>query len=1352
MIPPPSARMRVGTVLLCVAPLLSPGFGAAQTPQGGDSVLATPRMSYDAHPWRAAMMGHGWRELWRVPVKAQVLDFDGYAGGLTVVRRGGGKQTSSLRMRGADGVLYNFRSIDKDAARGLDPLLQETFVAWAQQDQISAIFPMAAVVVAPLLDAAGVLHPDPTLVVMPDDPRLGEFQEEFAGLLGFIEERPDEGDDGEPGFAGSTRVISSDRLFERLEEDPDNRVDAEDFLRARLMDVFVGDWDRHPDQWRWAGFEDDDVLVFRPVPRDRDWALTRLDGLLLRWFRSIAPSVARHLVGFEAEYPPAIEITWSGRALDRKFLTGLAWSDWEAVASDLQRRLSDEVLRDAVGRMPEPYYDRVGDFMLGAFTQRRDDLMVQARGFYDLLVRNVDVFGTDEEEYALVEWLEEDRMRVRLWEKDREEQPRGEAFFDRTFLGSETEDVRLYLLGEQDRVLVQGDAPGRVTLRVVGGGRADVLIDETRGSGRVHFHDDRGNNEIIRGRNTKVHEDDYEAPDAVESYGAPPRDWGHAWAYFPFFEIGGRKGAYAQMGATRQSFGFRHYPYRSSFGYTAGIGTATKLPLIELRSTFPLGRLVGAARARYQGADRYRFFGLGNETIRSDTEELDFFQVDRQILSLESELTWTSGDNLTVSGGAVFELDLHSQSENENTLIAQESLYGFSDLFQFGIKTGIEWDGRDHTWFPTQGARIQVEATYFQEWSELTSNYGSLAGSAKVFLQAAMPMSPVLALEVGGKKVWGDYPYLCAAYLGGVENLRGVADDRYAGDAMVFAKSELRLRLASLSRLLPGQIGIHGMADVGRVYLVVELQPDTDIAVGSSGPRLGLVEVPSPPLPRFFSIPAGGERRYVVFLDDVIRHNLPRVFPGQVVAGAYAVKVSRDADLYLDDEFDQGLKQAIRKSLKKRDTGIPIRFLYDMRSPHVMVNRLKASLELQEEDLILGGRYHNLHDLFGFPAGEAPEHEDLPLPPLAHPVLDSASKLFEAVADKDRLLHFPYQSYDYAVRFLEEAAADPDVDAIWISLYRVARDSAVVEALIEAARNGKDVSAFVEVQARFDEELNLEWAERMEQAGVCTLYGRHGIKVHAKLALVRRREGDASRHYALLATGNFNEKTARTYSDHGLMNADERLTTEVRRVFRILGGEDVAPDFEHLLVAPFHLRDRFDALVDAEIEAARAGRPSGITAKMNSLQDRGMIDKLYEASASRVPIQLVIRGICCLRPGVDDLSETIQGRSIVDRFLEHSRMYLFHAAAADVLYLSSADWMTRNLNRRVEVAFPIYDPDVRAQLRHVLSLQLADNTKARTIDADQSNRSVTADGAPPVRSQIDTYRYLEELLGEVPAR
>jgi len=533
-------------------------------------------------------------------------------------------------------------------------------------------------------------------------------------------------------------------------------------------------------------------------------------------------------------------------------------------------------------------------------------------------------------------------------------------------------------------------------------------------------------------------------------------------------------------------------------------------------------------------------------------------------------------------------------------------------------------------------------------------------------------------------------------------------------------------------------------------YLVAELQRGPGIGMGTAGPELGIVEVPSPPLPRFLSTPGPGKTRNIVFLDDVIRLNLHLVFPERSVAGAYAIKLSRDADLYLDDEFDTGLRQAIKKSLGKRATGAPIRFLYDMRSPQAMLTRLSSCFELGEGDLIEGGRYHNLNDLAGLPVGDLPELEYGPLDPLPHPTLEGGPSSLDLIRAKDRLLHFPYQSYSYVVRLLKEAAADPDVDAIWISLYRVSRDSEVVKALIEAAENEKEVMAFVEVQARFDEELNLEWAERMELAGIRVIHGTREIKVHAKLCLIRRREGDASRLYALLATGNFNEKTARVYADHALMTADPRLTEEVRRIFRLLCGEDVQPDFEHLLVAPHHLRDRFNALIDAETEAARQGRPSGITAKMNSLQDRGIIDRLYDASAAGVPVRLIIRGICCLRPGVEGLSDSIEATSIVDRFLEHSRMFLFHADGAEKMYLSSADWMTRNLNRRVEVAFPIYDQDVFDELRHVLDLHCADNTKARIIDEHQRNRFVQEIEGATVRSQFDTYRYLRELLADHP--
>lgn len=528
-----------------------------------------------------------------------------------------------------------------------------------------------------------------------------------------------------------------------------------------------------------------------------------------------------------------------------------------------------------------------------------------------------------------------------------------------------------------------------------------------------------------------------------------------------------------------------------------------------------------------------------------------------------------------------------------------------------------------------------------------------------------------------------------------------------------------------------------------QVYLAVELWPKGQgLDLSAEEPRVGLVEVPSPPVERFVWIPSEDDRQHVLFLDDVVRAALPDLFSGFDVGSAYAIKLSRDAELYLDDEFGDNFVEQIRKSLKKREKGLPCRFLYDLHASYRIIAYLKEAFDLADEDLVLGGRYHNLHDLRDFPSFGLEGVKYRRMPPLPHPDLEDAPSIFDAVAQKDRVVHYPYQKFDYVRRFVEEAAQDPAVESIWITLYRTGSNSDVVNALLDAARRGKKVTAFVEVKARFDEASNLEWAEQMEAAGVRTLYSFPELKVHAKLLLVGRREDDAHRWYTYLGTGNFNEVTARVYADHGLFTADQRIAAEVRRVFSFLEGEDQEPYFEHLLVAPFHLRKSLYRLIDGEIEAASRGDQGRILAKMNALEDEKMIRKLYEAGQAGVDVELVVRGICCLVPGVEGLSENIRAYSIVDRFLEHARLYIFHNGGDELYYLASADLMKRNLNRRVEVAFPIYDPDVRRELRQILELQRRDNTKARVIDAKQSNEYVAGSGEEPVRAQTDTYELL----------
>lgn len=404
---------------------------------------------------------------------------------------------------------------------------------------------------------------------------------------------------------------------------------------------------------------------------------------------------------------------------------------------------------------------------------------------------------------------------------------------------------------------------------------------------------------------------------------------------------------------------------------------------------------------------------------------------------------------------------------------------------------------------------------------------------------------------------------------------------------------------------------------------------------------------------------------------------------------------------------------------------------------------MKKHFKLSKNDLIPGARYHNFNDFFGFP--DPTNNPDLhypDLPPLPHPAFEAADSLLAVIKDKDQLLHFPYHKYDYVPTLIHEAAHDPDVVSIKATLYRVASKSAVVTALMEACEQGKEVVAFIEAKARFDEASNLFWGKELEKAGAKVFYSYPGIKVHTKLLLIDRMEDKSRRHYAYLGTGNFNEKTARIYCDHALLTAKQKLGREVNQVFDLLERKVLVPNTKQLLVAPFTLRQKFEELIQHETDLALAGKEAYMVLKMNSLENSLMIDRLYAASQAGVKIKLIIRGICCLRPGVKGLSENIEVISIVDRFLEHARVYIFGNGGQEKMYVASADWMTRNLYRRVEVAFPINDTNLFEEIREIIDLQLADNSKARIINAEQNNPYKKASkGETNNRAQVDIYEY-----------
>ena len=509
-----------------------------------------------------------------------------------------------------------------------------------------------------------------------------------------------------------------------------------------------------------------------------------------------------------------------------------------------------------------------------------------------------------------------------------------------------------------------------------------------------------------------------------------------------------------------------------------------------------------------------------------------------------------------------------------------------------------------------------------------------------------------------------------------------------------------------------------------------------------------LMKIPYAKVPRFIELPTHEGKHYIMFIDDIIRANLSSIFPGYVVESCYSIKISRDADIYLDDEKGGNIVENIRKKVKKRKIGALSRFMYDSNMPDDFLAFICNAFGITTDDLVLGGRYNNLQDLIKLPNPIGKELEQLVPSPMRVPFLDEMGSVFRAVKKRDILLHFPYQSFDYLIRFLMEAAFDPKVDEIKITQYRVAENSAVINTLISAAQNGKKVTVFVELKARFDEENNMSTAERMEQAGIRIIYSIPGLKVHAKVAVILRKDtedGCKRRDFAYLSTGNFNEKTARIYSDMALLTSNAELITDINKVFAVLEGKLAGPTFRHLLVARFNMVPELTRMIHREIEHVKAGRKGRIVLKMNGLHDQNMINELYNASENGVEIDLIVRGICCLVPN-RPFSANIKVTRIVDMFLEHSRIWYFYNDGEEELFLTSADWMRRNLNRRIETAFPILNAEIKRNIIDILNIQLQDNVKACLIDEHLHN-NFKRDGNPvKVRAQLAVYEYLKNKI------
>lgn len=531
----------------------------------------------------------------------------------------------------------------------------------------------------------------------------------------------------------------------------------------------------------------------------------------------------------------------------------------------------------------------------------------------------------------------------------------------------------------------------------------------------------------------------------------------------------------------------------------------------------------------------------------------------------------------------------------------------------------------------------------------------------------------------------------------------------------------------------------------GSIYLAVVLQSSTHLLKDN----YALIKVPQKAMSRFVILPEKGKNHYIMLLDDAIRYCLEDIFSifGYDTFNAYTIKITRDAELDLDDDVSKSFLEKLHDSLKQRKSGIPVRFVYDAGIPPKLLNKLTNKLKISDEDNVRGGgRYHNFKDFISFPEIGNKKLYYPAFPPLRHKDIPPNTSIIKILKKKDIILHFPYQSFQYIIDFLREASIDPLVTEVKMTFYRAARYSNVINALVNAARNGKKVTVFLEIQARFDEEANITLAGKLHDEGVKIVPTISGFKVHCKLISITRRENDNEVFYANISSGNYNESTAKVYADDSLLTSNQDIAVEVDKVFKLFETRYIHPEFKTLVVSPFETRKFFIGMLDTEIKNAREGKDAWAIIKMNSLVDKPMVNKLFEASQAGVKLKLIIRGINVLVPGVEGISENIEVLSIVDRFLEHSRIFVFCNGNDPKYYIGSSDWMPRNLDHRVEVLTPVYDPEIKTELWDMIQIYLSDNCKARISERDSINRYKTNKKNKKIRAQFEIYNYFKRKL------
>ncbi len=798
--------MKTYTVLTLIA-LLVGAPAPAEATDGPATRTAVPDSALAAGGFHRFLFGDGYRDLWTTAIEVPLLDLSSHAGGLTPTGTGSGMQSLGLRFVGANGRLYSFRPLRKT----FDALVPEVFqeavlLKEIAEDQLNSALPTAPAMVPVLLDAVDVLHVTPMICVIPDDPRLGEYRQQFHGALGAIEEWPNELSGGELGFAGATSIIDSEELEEILRADPAQRIDATNLLAARLVDLLIGDWDRHAGQWRWANVGEGSPPAWRPIPEDRDQAFARYDGLLMSFARNNAPQ----LTNYGPDFGPILGLTWNGQHIDRRHLAGLGRAVWDSVVVAVRDRITDEVIDAAVSRLPEAHRALEGERVTACLRSRRDRMPEIADEYYRHFSGEIDVHLTDGPEAIQATRLEDGSLElvVRTEHGDQTLET-----YRRTLVPDDTGDVRLFLHGGDDAVKVSGAGPAEVTFRIISDEGADRVTDCSDDAGTKVYDSRREGGAIVEG--AKLDSNPF-TPPPPKLFALPPRDWGHNSFWTGVIDLNGDVGLVLGAGLRYESYGFRRQPFH--WMVHPSLAISTKLGRFRFRFDSAHrgvnSRLVKRFDIMLSGMEAINFFGFGNESAKPDDSDLS--DVQQMVATVDPAIDFDLGSGWDLGFGA--QVRYTDTREDEATIIGISQPYGVGKFSQAGIRFTLGKDDRDRPAWPTRGWFLETEAAYVPTWLDVDQDE---FGWAEGEIAGVVPLSRsfMLAGRLGGRKVWGKYPYFEAATIGGSHSVRAFQKHRFAGDASILGTVETRIGLGRMRLLVPEEIGVLFFADAGRVWL-----------------------------------------------------------------------------------------------------------------------------------------------------------------------------------------------------------------------------------------------------------------------------------------------------------------------------------------------------------------------------------------------------------------------------------------------------------------------------------------------------------------------------------------------------